>query len=399
MSEPAPHSGIATRSDRRRPGYSGPFDLWPEEGPAHVGKQWDRIQRNHDLFDAQCSAALDILRGDCLEGRAGALDTYQGHRSVEWLTAQYHQHVILPHCRDHRPELAERIAQVAQRLYWCRQAGVFGMAGDGIVVAWESKCGMGKLCPDEARAESLRLEEKYAAPIAAHARAGRVYKAWFTLPNYPPGRLREGMRHIFKRFRDRLIRSKRFGVEGALVILEAPLSSGRDWNVHLNVVLLTRGWVSYKALREAWGANVEIRQHSNFSERGLHGLFAEMVKYAVRSVPEKSLDERHDSAAPALVEWTPEEYLEWFEAHHPFRRTRAYGALHGLPAVEKPMPQPTAWLGRIEYKNGSYQVEMRGTNLGELAGHLLAASRSDLDLIRGDKSTTQKRQNGMRGPP
>lgn len=301
-------------------------------------------------------------------------------------------------CRGDRQELAPKMERLAQGAYFCRQSGVFGLSGDGVVVAWESKCCKAKLCPDEARAEGHRIEDQYADLIAEHARrGGRVYKAWLTLPNYPQGRLKEGMRHIYKRFRDRFVRSKKWGIEGALVILEAPLSQSRDWNIHLNVILLTKGWQSFKAMREAWGSNLEIRQHSKFDDRGMHALFAEMVKYSVRAVPEKSSDGKH--TAPALIEWEPWEFVEWYEAHHPFRRTRAYGSLHGAEKPERAMQQPIQWLGRIDLRNGRYEITQRGHNLSDIVRNFLDASAGDLDLIRGDKSTTQQRQNGMRGPP
>jgi hypothetical protein len=402
--------GTGTSNGRRRPGYRAPIDLWPDRRELRYQARYDAhpypwLVANRELFDREVELARSLLFDDIVgtddgswEVKPGYLRTYEKHRAVEWLTARYLQAVVAPWCADHRPELEGRMRELAHALHECRQAGPFGVADGGIVVAWESKCGHKKLCPDEARQESLRLEERYSDLIAEHARrGGRVYKAWFTLPNYPPGRLSEGMRHILKRFRDRFVRSRRFQVEGALVILEAPLSSARDWNVHLNVVLLTRGWLSYKQLRAAWGANVEIRQHSDFRPKGLHALFSEMVKYATRSVPEKSLDEKH--TAPPLVSWTPAEFIEWFEAHHPFRRTRTYGSLFRVPKPEPRAPKPVAWLGRLELEAGAYRVEWRASNYGDLLASLAHASRADLDLIRGYNSTVRSSQNGMRGPP
>ena len=49
-----------------------------------------------------------------------------------------------------------------------------------------------------------------------------------------------------------------------------------------NVVLLTKGWLSYQQLRDAWAWNVEVRHHKKFDEKGLADLFNEMVKYSNR---------------------------------------------------------------------------------------------------------------------
>ncbi len=234
-------------------------------------------------------------------------------------------------------------------------------------------------------------------------RGGRVYKIWPTLPNYPGGRLREGKRHIFKRFRDKVVRAQRgkknrFGHVGSLMIQEDPLSKDRDWNVHLNGILLTDSWLSYRELREAWGCNIEMRQHSRFDEKGMRDLFNEMVKYAVRPVAEKS-GSKHHTDAPALTSWSPAEALEWYQANHGFRRTRAYGSLHGIGKPDRPNVTPRCWLGRVDWQPDGYRVTWREHNLAYLARGMLDISRRDLDLIRGDKSTKNSRHRGQTDPP
>lgn len=337
---------------------------------------------------------------------AGALSVYQSHRIIERLLADKYYYELAPYAEAaQRPDLAEQLRRQALKMYQCRTGGPFGMGTHGrTVVAWEHKCGCSKLCPDEARHEAQRLYERYAQAIADHAKTGgRVYKVWPTLPNYPGGRLREGKRHIFKRYRDKIVRARaskknKFDHIGSLVIQEDPLSAARDWNVHLNGILLTAGWLSYKKLRQSWGANIEIREHKRFDADGMHHLFNEMVKYAVRTVPEKS-GSKHHTAAPALTEWTPPEAIEWHQANHGFRRTRAYGLLHGIGKPERPNVKPRHWLGRLDWQPDGYRVTWRNHNLGQIVRDLLDASPGTLDLIRGDKSTTGHRSYEATGPP
>lgn len=424
---PAWRCGTAIVNGRRRRGDDGPLDVWPDRSTVqrrcrYDAHPWPHLLANQDLYDQECKLAQRLLLDRLEWGEDGApkiepgtLSDYSRHRAVEWLTAQYVHHVVAPWCEQERPNAtltvgrgmrrrtlpaAEVLRDLAQRLYFCRQGGPFGVADGELVVAWDDKCGHKKLCPDEARQESQRLEEKLAYHIYAAGRGGHVHKGVLTLPNYPPGRLAEGMRYMMKRFRDRLIRSKRLGIEGALVILEAPLSARGDWNIHLNFVLLTKRWLSYRELRKVWGYDVHVRKHSDFSERGLHKLFSELVKYALKSVSDKSLDARHCDDAPPLIEWAPELFVEWYAAHHPFRRTRTYGSLFRVPAPERKAPQPVAWIGRLEYRGGKYHITWRDTNALELMKELLErGGLRALDSVRGYKSTEQRRQNGMRGPP
>lgn len=390
------------------------YDVWPEDWQRKAYHPYKDCQRIAEQFEAEQEIARDFFcakhkqLGDDRDD-PGALAVYHKHRIVERQIADKLFFDVTAYADSvQRESLAGKIRATAIKMYDCRTGGRFGIGPQGRpVVAWDSKCSCSKLCPDESRHEGQRLYDRYAGVICDHERrGGRVYKAWFTLPNYPGGRLAESQRYIFKRFRNKIMRATRkgknkFGIEGALVICEAPLSEARDWNVHLNVILLTRGFLSYQNLRDAWAWNTEFRQHGRFDERGMQDLFNEMVKYAVRTTPAKSIEKyiRHDTNAPPFIEWTPAEILEWFEANQNFRRTRAYGCLHGIGKPDRPDVKPRRWLGRVDWHADAYRITWRRHNLAHLAGELLNAGPRALDSIRGDKSTGNLRCQHATGPP
>ncbi len=272
-----------------------------------------------------------------------------------------------------------RLRDLSERLAGCRCDGHVGVTEDHrTVIAWSAKCRLSKLCPDEERLEQRRLDRRY---IDFMVRWGqhplqRVYYAVLTLPNFPQGRLADGQKAILERFkreilkgRDLIPKEERAGrkryrdrfptIKGAFVTLEAPLAAARDWNVHLNVLLCVRGALSYKRLREAWGANLEIRELKPDAQ-SLASAIREVVKYSAQLVPTKSAEkaERHSTDAPAMVEWTADEFLEWWSAQTGFRRTRTYGCLYRLPAPAEEEPSTVQWLGRVRWDpaSGVYAV-------------------------------------------
>ncbi len=401
----------------RRPGRGScdlrnRYDVFPRhDSERHFYHPYHDCQRRARDFEAEQEIAREfflpkhkLLGDDCDD--PGALAVYHKHRIVERQIAEKLYYDVACYADAMRAEiLAAQVRATAVKMFQCRTAGAFGIGAQGrTVMEWDFKCSCSKLCPDESRHEGRRLYDRYADVICEHERrGGRVYKVWFTLPNYPGGRLAEGQRYIFKRFRNKIMRATRkgknkFGIEGALTILEAPLSAHDDWNVHLNVIVLTKGFLSYAKLREAWAWNMEARQHSKFNERGMQDLFNEMVKYAVKTVTEKSAD-RHHKIAPAFVDWTPAEILEWFEANQNFRRTRAYGSLHGIGKPERPDVQPRRWLGAVTWQPAGYQVTWRDHNLADIANEMLRYGDSGLGLIRGDRSTEKRGSWHATGPP
>ncbi len=392
------------------------FDCWPIRDQRQHAHPWHDAKRIAAEFEAEKEVAEEFFLPQHKQLGAerddpGALSIYERHRIVEHQIANKFHFEVAPLAGElGDAETSQQLHDIALRMYSCRTSGPFGIGPHGKpVVAWDEKCSCSKLCPDEARHEAQRLFDHYAQTLADYAKkGGRVYKLWPTLPNYPGGRLAEGQRYMFKRFYARIIRAQKkgrnkFGIESALAVLEAPLSKNRDWNVHLNCIVLTRGWLSYAELREAWGYNIEIREHKRFDEKGMYALFNEMVKYSVRSVPEKS-GSKHHTEAPAFLDWTAAEVIEWHKANRRFRRTRAYGKgdglLYGIKKPQRPNLLPLRWLGRLEYRpGGTYRVTWRKHNLGDLARDMLEWSRRDLDLIRGDKSTIRLTYKMATGPP
>ncbi len=129
--------------------------------------------------------------------------------------------------------------EIVDKLRSCRQSGTVGvMPGGGVLVAWDEKCGFSKLCPDESRAESLRLADKYipASERFLEKHRGNTFQyAVLTVPNYPLGKLKEGKADIYRRFNQLMGRKCCENFLGTAARQEDPLSANGGWNVHLNV--------------------------------------------------------------------------------------------------------------------------------------------------------------------
>lgn len=392
------------------------FDVHPQ---AHQRQHFHPYYDCKDIaaqFEADQAKVADFLLPQHKQLGAerddpGALGIYERHRIAERQVAHFFYYEVADYAAACGSlDVSEELRGRAIKMYHCRTSGMFGIGTHGEpVIAWDTKCSQSKLCPDESRHEAQRLYDRYADPISEHEKnGGRIYKIWPTLPNYPPGRLREGKRHIFKRYRDRIVRAqagkkRKFPHVGSLMIQEDPQSAAGDWNVHLNGIVLADGWLDYAELRAAWGCNIEIRQHklSGNAERrarDLHGLFNEMVKYAIRTVPEKSIT-KHHSEAPAFTDWTPAAALEWYLANRRFRRVRSYGSLYGIGKPDRPNVTPLVFLGRLTWQTDGYRVTWRKHNLAHYVKQFLDMSHRDLDLIRGDNSTSARGARQTTGPP
>jgi hypothetical protein len=226
--------------------------------------------------------------------------------------------------------------KLSQRLREARLTGTIMYSADKrkVVTIWDAKAGLPLLCPDDAREESSRVSRRYVPTLAEWKNNGKaVHKVVFTMPNYAPGQLAKGMKAIFKRFK-RVVLGKRFPeVKGALCTLEAPLSANREWNVHLNVLLMCDGYLDYAKLRGLWHWQLDAYRVREGAE-GIEATLRELVKYPVQAMPSKShRTAAAGSYAPAMLEWTAAEFQEWWQGHQRFRRTRSYGLLFGL---EKP---------------------------------------------------------------
>lgn len=313
--------------------------------------------------------------------------TWSKRREAELILADYIDQIPDPYG-------IHGLADIVERLRTCRQSGCIGIRpGGGSLIAWDNKCGLVRLCPDESREETQRLAERYVPAIRdwVQEKPGRrVFYAVLTQHNYRPGQLANGKRHQFEEYKDFINRKLkacpvRFypqhgfwhvdrkrsrkrtitpdsiaSIKGSLVVQEDPLSANGDWNVHLNALFLVDGPFDYKEIRDEWGANVEIKQ---VNPDDLARTILELVKYSAQAVSTKSEEKkkRHATDAPAMVEWENNLWLEWFHAQQGFRRTRSYGCLYGIPEpdLEEFDISLVEWVGQIKFDLGSgYRVDL-----------------------------------------
>lgn len=333
----------------------------------------------------------------------------------------------------------EKLWKLAYKLRAARQECWYQLnLGSGRTrTIWDCKAGEPLLCPDDARQEAMRLQGRLERDVAELARKGyRVYYGVLTIENAEGGHLQSRIEKLWRAWRralkakierapgDRRRKKdlpKRFPFVGAIATLEAPLSASRTWHPHLNVIVITRGFFDWSDWWKYWRW---VSHWKSIKPGQVEGAFRELIKYAVRAVPEKSQEKAscstssttpspewasslepsaqrcslpsapcstisspplsstgtnspaplarntiapdnsrpmstsaasetapvrsassstlkpdrvtHMAAGPAMVEWTAEEWLEWWAAMKGRRRTRTYGELFGLKTDEKP---------------------------------------------------------------
>lgn len=329
--------------------------------PPHIQNLIDIMDRREDAQEAEFRVSidpyeLDDIRADLqMEGEA-----WRKRRDAEEQLAQYIREVYDSTQWQPLKRGARTLLELADSLDSCRKRGAVGLKpGGGTMIAWEEKCGQVRLCPDESREETQRLSEFYLPAMLDWVKAKptrRIFYAVFTDHNFRPGQLATGKDYLFKKFSDwrtyrphacpvsfrpngygmmDVIRSRKqhleapFKLDGALVIQEDPLSAGDDWNIHLNAFLMVEGQFSYKTAREMWGGNVHF-QEIDQSPEALRASLREAIKYSAQIVPTKSEGKRHETDAPAMTEWPPLRWLEWWQAQGSFRRVRSFGSLYAL---------------------------------------------------------------------
>lgn len=325
--------------------------------------------------------------------------------------------------------------EVADKLYAARRTGVVQLdpqTGDYRKI-WDNKAGEPLLCPDDAREAAMRFQRRLCDPVVECKRAGlRVYtgvltienaalgglgrqckKIWRALPrvlrarqaprrarsDVPADHLRPHRQHAHRAQRkcrrgripvrarvpgcarrraqqkrvDKKKLPKLFPIEGCLATLEAPLSASRTWHPHLNVIFITRGFFDWGAFNAAWGWWTKFRELEGTPD-SVAAAMRELIKYAVRTVPEKSsakaraAAEEGDGAAiskpdpkapgPALVEWTTPELVEWWQTMKGMRRTRTYGRLYGLNLADEDEEKHDRWItvGRLHYDGTRFRA-------------------------------------------
>lgn len=236
---------------------------------------------------------------------------------------------------------------------------------------WDNKSGLVRLDPDEAHQEAQRVSARYKPHLVNLAEQGyRLYYAVLTMPHFASGQLRHGKDFIYNQFKN-FLRKRHLGkllfpeIKGALVVQEDPLSAAGEWNVHLNVILVTDGYFDFGKARRAWGYNCHFRKLRGNAD-ALGATFAELIKYACRVVPEKSADKAAaGSRAPAMTEWPPERFIEWWRAQKGFKRTRTYGCLYGskVPHPEAEDLSDVTWLGTGTLSPAGFVIKLPPINL------------------------------------
>ena len=131
--------------------------------------------------------------------------------------------------------------------------------------------------------------------------------------------------------------------------MEDPLSADHQWNVHLNVILLVDGRFDFDQAgavwSEVWGTYADVR-FQPLKREGIAGALAELVKYAAKTIPAEGAGEgttnprTNRPAPPAMTEWPPDLFIEWWDARH-YRRVRGYGRLYAIDGKRWDANDPT----------------------------------------------------------
>lgn len=380
---------------------SGETSEWWDTPPWELEKQARAACREFRANNQKLSAVEHEIAKLAAEESLDDFAKRRDRRHMEHDLAKYIKRVVLPIYND------PRIAKLPGKLMSCRMSGTFAKLPSGKnVTLWDNKCGLTRLCPDEARNETHRLLSRYSPAVESYLEKhplSRLYTAVFTLPNFSDRNLKVGLAEIYKQL-NALRKKKKDGklvfpeLTGMICVVEAPRSAYSDWNVHLNAMIIVNGYLDYEKLRRHWKHNVEI-QHIKGTTEEIVKAFKELIKYAVRITPVKSQEksEQGKTRAPAMVEWPAHAWYEWYIAHVGWHRTRSYGCMFlneknrealGLPEEEirSVSDDELSILGRVYYRNGEYKVQL-----------------SPLDLITEKMSTTggsENEENGHnKGPP
>jgi hypothetical protein len=384
------------------------LDIYSDFRAGAILREWDQDNRYNcpvSIPDPEQAARVAEIR-DSLDAD---MEPYANRRRIERDLADYIDRVS---CSAHG---TLEFRKIIERMRTCRCNAPVGIKPDGgKIFAWDCKCGLIRLCPDEARADTQRIAEKYVPHITAWAKRKPTRRLFYlvpTSPNFPAGDLLAGKRWQFQAFREFIEHeyiAERFG--GALVVQEDPLSAGHDWNVHLNVILGIEGEFDFAKVREAWGFNVHIELLPKNTE-DLTRAVLELVKYSamhmgiksqkkfdeITTAPGGDMDRLPGGAelvAPPLTQWPFPLFIEWWQAQRPtskkggrattFRRVRSYGDFYKVEyKPEKLDLNSVIWIGSIEY----------GAD-----GHYRSRLKQAVALILEDNfSKTDRRQDNLRG--
>lgn len=362
-----PSPALETLDDSREP-----FHLLTRGGELDLDA-YDRLERTrtHYVPEPRYQQALELY--DELQERSkGYVDRARSRDAqAKYLLTVAHEH---PHRAREMERLSAALRDAREFGLWqVAERFVLGEDGDVLIedalkCEWFNRADLVKLCPDDARAEGMRVASIYMPRIDALQRAGyEVHYAVATFPNSPAGFLAADLRAIKARVRDGLLYAKTDGrkparstrengrifgtLKGVLCTVEAPLSARGDWNVHANLLMVFSDRPDYGAIREAWGANIELRP---VKTGAVAATMRELIKYPLQAVSFKS-DQKTEHGrrrwdprrreyvdiGPPMIEWPTDAFLEWWDAHKRYRRTCAWGELFGR--LEEPS---SPWVSR-----------------------------------------------------
>jgi hypothetical protein len=303
------------------------------------------------------------------------LPGYSKHHWTRQRLAEVLEERALPEARR-RGYGVRYVMRCSEQLRKARWSGAYGysLSKGKPVMFWDEKAGLSRLCPDDAREEAMRLSRRVLEPLENLQAGGlALHYCVLTSPNAAPHGLRREMAAINRRLRHSILKAKYPDgslifpeIKGALCVLEAPLGSARDWNVHLNVIFVVKGHLDYAKLRQRWHWNLEIRKLAE-GPGVIRGALTELIKYAVAATVAKSAEKARVAEGlcdgteerpppPPMLDWTGPELLEWLTAMRGFRRTRTYGCLFRLKKPEAQDLGQIVWLGRVDYEGGRYRL-------------------------------------------
>ena len=315
------------------------------------------------------------LPADAFEELERSLSSYQKRRNQETTLASHLSTLAADAGDDELEETADsmRRCHYMAPVMFCDETNEFRYQ-------WDHKCHQSKLCPHEARAASQEFIEKY-TPLMLYLLAtipGARLQYWVVNPPHiKPAELAEKKKALFGWLGRKLARLRKEKViYGALVTQEDPVAIGGEvYNVHFNVLVITRGRPKFQYLRNdifkcmtSFTDQVGMieRTSKNMRKNGLspegftkrdilrHAI-TELVKYSAKlvgasnkhsphSVKTKGEQARQAREAPPMTEWKPEIFFCWWRANRAFNRVRPYGLFNAQVKIrtdsERDNPDP-----------------------------------------------------------
>jgi len=343
-----------------------------------LGRQWhahesENLAHIHDGPEADLSR-YDLMRGPEAPGAqrhaAAALNrlepeymphAFEVHKQIEERGEFFKRHahtrlrmadyLLDVSAATHNPEYT----QLSKRLREARHSFTWGInysaewLGENHIeprLQWDSKAGLPKLCPDDARDDARRIWRIFSPRIwhEINVNGCELHYAVFSPPNWPRTEdMRANIDAGFAEIHDRVMyaggknwrnpKRRLAWLRGMLNVLEDPLSERGDWNGHFNGFLITEPRPDYGELREVYGHHLHIEPvgtHGRPTLAEFESVFKELVKYPLQSIPAKSIDKADagETRAPAATEYPFDAFDQWWQAHKGLRRVREYGCLY-----------------------------------------------------------------------